>query len=56
MNKLIRHRANRLIEKKIFQDMNDVDSHISIINKANSELRDEIRTLELKNWLKHITK
>ena len=56
MNKLIRHRANRLIEKKIFQDMNDINSHIDIINKANNELKDDIRTLELRNWLKHITK
>tara|TARA_B110000014_G_scaffold185691_1_gene134616 strand:+ start:419 stop:1210 length:792 start_codon:yes stop_codon:yes gene_type:complete len=56
MNKLIKYRANRLIDKKIFKDMNDVNSHITLINKANNELKDDIRTLELKNWLNHIKK
>jgi GMP synthase (glutamine-hydrolysing) len=54
MVKLIKHRAEGLIDKKIFNDMNDINSHINIINKANNELKDDIRTLELKNWLNHI--
>ena len=36
--------------------MNDINSHINVINKANNELKDDIRTLELKNWLNHIKK
>ena len=56
MTKLIKHRAKRLIEKKIFQDMNHINLHIDLINNANNELRDDIRTLELKNWLNHIRK
>jgi len=54
MIKLIKHRAGGLIDKKIFNNMNDLNSHINIINKANNELKDDIRTLELKNWLNHI--
>ena len=34
--------------------MNDVNSHIDFIKKADNELKDEIRTLELRNWLNHI--
>ena len=56
MTKLIKHRAKGLIDKKIFHDMNDINSHINVINKANNELKDDIRTLELKNWLNHIRK
>ena len=54
MIKLIKHRAKGLIDKKIFSNMNDLNSQINIINKANNELKDDIRTLELKNWLNHI--
>ena len=54
MVKLIKHRSKGLIEKKIFQDINDVNSHIKKIKKAETELKDDIRTLELKNWLNHI--
>ena len=32
--------------------MNDVNSHITLINKANNELKDDIRTLELKKLVK----
>jgi len=54
MIKLIIHRAKGLIDKKIFKDMNDVNSHIDFIKKADNKLKDEARTLELKNWLNHI--
>ena len=54
MTKLIKHRAKGLIDKKIFNNMNDLNSQINIINKANNELKDDIRTLELKNWLNYI--
>jgi GMP synthase (glutamine-hydrolysing) len=54
MIKLIIHRAKGLIDKKIFKDMNDINSHIDLIKKADNELKDETRTLELKNWLNYI--
>jgi len=54
MIKLIRHRAKGLIDKKIFQNNRKLDQQVKLIEKANSELKDDIRTLELKNWLNHI--
>jgi GMP synthase (glutamine-hydrolysing) len=54
MIKLIRHRAKSLIDKNFFKDINEVNSHIKVIEKVNNELKDETRTLELKNWLNHI--
>ena len=56
MIKLIKHRSNRLIDKNIFRDIHEVNTHIEIIEKAKIELKDDIRTLELKNWLNHIKK
>jgi len=56
MIKLIKHRSNSLIEKNFFKDINNVHSHIKIIEKAEIELKDDIRTLELKNWLNYIKK
>jgi len=56
MVKLIKHRSKGLIDKNIFRDTNDVNTHIEVIEKANTELKDDIRTLELKNWLNHIKK
>ena len=54
MIKLIKHRSKGLIDKKVFGDINEVNSHIRVIEKAEIELKDDIRTLELKNWLNHI--
>ena len=54
MIKLIKHRSKDLIDKKVFKDINEVNSHIRVIEKAEIELKDDIRTLELKNWLNHI--
>ena len=56
MIKLIKHRSKDLIDKKVFKDISEVNSHIGVIEKANIELKDDIRTLELKNWLNHIKK
>ena len=56
MIKLIKHRSKALINKKIFKDINELNSHIKIIEKAKLELKDDIRTLELKNWLNYIKK
>ena len=54
MIKLIKHRSKSLIDKKIFKDIKEVNSHIEVIEKAKTKLKDDIRTLELKNWLNHI--
>ena len=56
MIKLIKHRSKSLIDKKIFKDIDEVDSHIEIIKEAQTKLKDNIRTLELKNWLNYIKK
>ena len=56
MVKLIKHRSKGLIDKNIFKDINEVNSHIKTIEEAKIELKDDIRTLELKNWLNHIKK
>jgi GMP synthase (glutamine-hydrolysing) len=56
MIKLIKHRSQSLIKKEIFKSINEVNSHIEVIKKANIELKDDIRTLELKNWLNYIKK
>ena len=56
MIKLIKHRSKSLIKKKIFKDTNEVNLHIEKIKKANIELKDDIRTIELRNWLNYIRK
>jgi len=56
MIKLIKHRSESLIKKEIFKNINEIESHIKVIKKANIELKDDIRTLELKNWLNYIKK
>jgi len=54
MIKLIKQRSKGLIEKKFFNNQNEIVQHINSIKKAKSELNDESRTLELKNWLDYI--
>ena len=54
MINLIKHRSKGLIDKNFFKDINEVNSHIKIIEKAEIKLKDDVRILELKNWLKHI--
>ncbi len=54
MIKLIKYRSKGLIDKKVFKDMNDINVHIDKIKKAEIKLKDDIRTLELKNWLNYI--
>ena len=54
MIKLIKYRSDDLINKNLFKDYDDVNRHIKVIEKEKKELNDDIRTLELKNWLKHI--
>ena len=54
MLKLIKHRSKALLEKNIFNNEQDIKRHIDVIEGEKSKLSDEIRTLELKNWLNYI--
>ena len=56
MIKLIKYRSKKLIDKSIFRDIKELNAHVKVIEKAKIELEDNIRTLELKNWLNHIKK
>ena len=56
MIKLIKFRSKALIDKKIFKNIEAVDSHIETIKEAEIDLQDDIRTIELKNWLNYIKK
>ena len=54
MIKLIKKRSKRLIENHIFKNEDEINKHINLIEKAKTELSDDIRTLELKNWLNYL--
>ena len=54
MIKLIKYRSKILIDKNIFKDIDEVNSHIEKIKEAEINLKDDIRTIELKNWLNYI--
>ena len=54
MIKLIKNRSSGLIEKKVFKNQDEINQHINSIEKAKSTLSDDMRTMELKNWLDYI--
>jgi len=54
MIKLIKHRSKALLKKNIFNNQQDIKLHIDKIEREKFKLRDEVRTLELKNWLNYI--
>ena len=54
MIKLIKHRSKKLIDNKSFKNENEINQHISLIEKAKVQLKDDIRLLELKNWLNYL--
>ena len=54
MIKLIKHRSQGLIDKNIFKSQNEINQHVNYIEKAKTELSDNIRVLELKNWLNYL--
>ena len=41
-------------ENNVFKNQNEITQHINSIEKVKSELNDDIRTLELKNWLNYL--
>jgi len=54
MIKLIKHRSKNLIDNKSFKNETEINQHISLIEKAKAQLKDDIRLLELKNWLNYL--
>jgi len=54
MIKLIKHRSKNLINNKSFKNEAEINQHISLIEKAKVQLKDDIRLLELKNWLNYL--
>ena len=55
MIRLIKHRSKGMLEKNIFKNQKEINNHINLIEKEKNELSDEIRTLELKNWLNYLS-
>ena len=56
MIKLIKHRSQSLIDKNVFKNQNEIKQHINSIERAKDELKDGMRTRELKNWLDYLNK
>ena len=55
MISLINFRRKRLIEyRKVFKNENDLENHISFIEKEIQVTVKEKKMLELKNWLKEL--
>jgi GMP synthase (glutamine-hydrolysing) len=54
MIKLIKHRSHKLINNKSFKNETEINQHISLIEKAKVQLKDDIRLLELKNWINYL--
>jgi len=54
MIKLIKYRSKKLINNKSFKNENEINQHISLIEKAKVQLKDDIRLLELKNWINYL--
>ncbi len=54
MIKLIKHRSQKLINNKSFKNETEINHHINLIEKAKVELNDDMRLLELKNWLNYL--
>ena len=54
MIKLIKHRSKGMLEKNVFKNQDEINQHVSSIEKAKLELSDDLRTVELKNWLNYL--
>ena len=54
MIKLIKHRSKGMIEKNVFKNQDKINQHVNFIEKAKLELSDDLRTIELKNWLNYL--
>ena len=54
MINLIKERSKGLIEKNIFKNQDEINRHINSIESAKIKLSDDMRTMELKNWLNYL--
>ena len=54
MIKLIKHRSKGMLEKNVFKSQDEIDQHVNSIEKANLNLSDDARTIELKNWINYL--
>ena len=54
MIKLIKHRSKGMLEKNVFKNQEAINKHVDSIEKANAKLSDDMRTIELKNWLNYL--
>ena len=54
MINLIKHRSKGMLEKKDFKNQDEITQHVNTIEKAKLELSDDMRTIELKNWLNYL--
>ena len=54
MIKLIKHRSKGMLEKNVFNNQDEIDRHVNLIEKEKLNLNDDARTIELKNWLNYL--
>ena len=54
MIKLIKYRSKGLLDKNVFKNQNEINQHINSIEYARDELKYDVRTQELKNWLNYL--
>jgi len=54
MIKLIKHRSKGMLEKNVFKNQDEINTHVNSIEKAKIDLSDDARTIELKNWLSYL--
>tara|TARA_B100000686_G_scaffold297254_1_gene329398 strand:- start:922 stop:1713 length:792 start_codon:yes stop_codon:yes gene_type:complete len=54
MINLIKHRSKKMLENNVFKNQEEIKKHIDSIKKAKLNLSDDVRTIELKNWLNYL--
>ena len=54
MIKLIKYRSKGLLDKNVFKNQNEINQHINSIEHARDELKYDVRTQELKNWINYL--
>ena len=54
MIKLIHFRTDRLIEKKAFEDQDEINSHVKMIEDENQISNKDLRMMELRNWIAYL--
>ena len=54
MIKLIKHRSKGMLKKDVFKNQEEINQHVNSIEKAKLDLSDDVRTIELINWLNYL--